>query len=85
MSISITIPDTVLDSARIPRSRLKEELLNEISYTLYARGITSMGAARKLAKVDKWTFLEGLAERSIERHYDEAELKEDIEYAAGHQ
>jgi len=37
-----------------------------------------------LAKIDKWEFLEGLAERGIERHYNEAELKEDITYANSH-
>jgi predicted HTH domain antitoxin len=36
-----------------------------------------MGTARKLARIDKWKFLDGLAERGIERHYHEAELKED--------
>jgi len=81
MAISITIPDDVLESAKIPRSALKQELLKEMAFALYSRGITSMGTARKLAKIDKWKFLEGLAERGIERHYNEAELKEDITYA----
>ena len=84
MAISITIPDDVLESAKIPRSELKQELLKEMAFALYSRGITSMGTARKLAKIDKWLFLEGLAERGIERHYNEAELKEDIAYANSH-
>jgi len=84
MAISITIPDDVLESAKIPRSELKQELLKEMAFALYSRGITSMGTARKLAKIDKWMFLEGLAERGIERHYNEAELKEDIAYANSH-
>lgn len=84
MAISITIPDDVLESAKIPRSELKQELLKEMAFALYSRGITSLGTARKLAKIDKWMFLEGLAERGIERHYNEAELKEDIAYANSH-
>jgi predicted HTH domain antitoxin len=84
MAISITIPDDVLESAKIPRSELKQELLKEMAFALYSRGITSMGTARKLAKIDKWKFLEGLAARGIERHYNEAELKEDIAYANSH-
>ena len=84
MAISITIPDDVLESAKIPRSELKQELLKEMAFALYSRGITSMGTARKLAKIDKWKFLEGLAERGIERHCNEAELKEDIAYANSH-
>jgi predicted HTH domain antitoxin len=81
MSLSITIPDDVIESSKIPRAELKHELLKEMAFALYSRGITSMGTARKLAKIDKWQFLEGLANRGIERHYNEAELKEDIAYA----
>jgi len=81
VSLSITIPDDVLETAKIPRSELKQELIKEMAFALYSRGITSMGTARKLAKIDKWKFLEGLTERGIERHYNEAELKEDIGYA----
>lgn len=84
MAISITIPDDVLESAKILRRELKQELLKEMAFALYSRGITSMGTARKLAKIDKWKFLEGLAERGIERNYNEAELKEDITYANSH-
>jgi len=84
MAISITIPENVLESTKIPRSQLKQELLKEVAFALYSRGITSMGTARKLAQVDKWEFLKGIAERSIERHYNEAELIEDISYANRH-
>lgn len=55
-----------------------------MAFALYSRGITSMGTARKLARIDKWKFLDGLAERGIERHYNEAELKEDTAYANSH-
>jgi predicted HTH domain antitoxin len=84
MAISITIPEKVLESAKIPRNQLKQELLKELAFALYSRGITSMGTARKLAQIDKWEFLKGIAERSIERHYNEAELVEDITYANRH-
>ncbi len=84
MSLSISIPDDVLESVKLPRSELKQELLKEVAFALYSRGITSMGTARKFAKIDKWKFLEGLAERGIERHYNEAELKEDRAYANRH-
>lgn len=84
MPLTITIPDDLLASARLPRSELKQALLKEMAFALYDRGISSMGVARRLAKIDKWEFLQGLGERGIERHYDEAELREDITYAAGH-
>ena len=84
MALSITIPDDVLESAKIPRNKLRQELLKEMAFALYSRGITSMGTARKLARIDKWKFLEGFAERGIERHYNESELKEDTAYANSH-
>ncbi len=40
-----------------------------------------MGTARRLAALDKWAFLDGLAERGIERHYGDQEFDEDIRYA----
>ena len=66
MAISIRIPENVLESTKIPRSQLKQELLKEMAFALYSRGMTSMGTARKLAQIDKWEFLKGIAERSIE-------------------
>ncbi len=83
MSLVINIPNDILESAKIPRAEFKQTLYQEMAFALYARGIASLGSARKLSKLDKWTFLDGLAERGIERHYYETELKEDIAYAAG--
>lgn len=64
---------------------MKQVLCREMAFALYARGMASMGAARRLSKLDKWEFLDGLAERRIERHYYDLEIKEDIEYATGRQ
>jgi len=83
MSLSITIPNDIVESAKIPRAEIKQTLCREMAFVLYARGLTSLGSARKLARLDKYAFIEGLAERGIERHYFETELKEDIAYAAG--
>ena len=52
-----------------------------MAFALYGRGLLSMGSSRRLAKLDKWAFLDGLAERQIERHYSKSELDEDIDYA----
>jgi len=40
-----------------------------------------MGVARRYAGLNKWAFLEGLAQRGIKRHYDTDELNEDLAYA----
>ena len=82
MTLSIEIPDDILQTAKLPPDRAKEEITKEIAFSLYQRKIISMGNARKLAGLDKWTFIEGLAERGIERHYTEQELEEDIRYGS---
>lgn len=50
----------------------------EMAFSFYQRRLLSMGNARKLAGLDKWAFIEGLAERGIDRHYFEQELQEDL-------
>lgn len=40
-----------------------------------------MGIARKLAGLTRWEFIEGLAERGIQRHYYEKDAGEDVKYA----
>ena len=78
MSLSIEIPEEILQSAKLPPDKIKQELTKEIAFSLYQRKIISMGNARKLAEMDKWSFIEGLTERGIERHYSEQELEEDL-------
>jgi predicted HTH domain antitoxin len=81
MAITLRIPDEIASAIKLPHKQLDWQLAIEMAYALYARGLVSMGTARRLAKLDKWAFLEGLAERQIERHYSEHELEEDIDYA----
>lgn len=38
MALSITIPDDVLESAKIPRNVLKQELLKEMAFALFSTG-----------------------------------------------
>jgi len=81
MSLILHIPDEILESLNIPLEKVKKELQKELAFLLYQRGLASMGVARKLAGISKWEFIEGLAERGIERHYTEKELQEDLDYA----
>ena len=81
MSITLTIPDDVIQSLKLPRQRIEAELKQEMAFALYQRGLASMGVARRYAELDKWAFLDGLAQRGIARHYAEEELNEDIAYA----
>ena len=81
MTLTLSIPDDILAAIKLPRKQLDRQLIMEMAFTLYARGLASMGTARRLAALDKWAFLDGLAERGIERHYGDQELDEDIRYA----
>ena len=85
MAVTLTIPDDVLITIKLPRTRIEPELRKEVAFTLYERGLTSMGVARRFAKLTKWEFIEGLAERGIQRHYYDTEADEDIEYARNYQ
>ena len=53
----------------------------ELALALYARDILSFGKARELAALSKHEFHTLLGEREIPRHYTEAELAEDLDYA----
>lgn len=81
MTLTLIIPDDVLGSLKLPRERMEVELKQEMAFTLYERGLSSMGVARRYAAMNKWAFLDGLAKRGIQRHYSENELDEDIDYA----
>ncbi len=81
MTITLRIPDEIASAIKLPRRQLDQQLAVEMAFALYGRGLLSMGSSRRLAKLDKWAFLDGLAERQIERHYSKSELDEDIDYA----
>ena len=80
MSMTLNIPDDIVAAIKWPRHPLARQLLVEMAFALYGRGLASMGSPRRLAALDNGSFLEGLAERHIERHYGENELAEDIDY-----
>ncbi len=85
MALTLTIPDEVLETLKMPKDRVEEELKKELGFLLYYHGLASMGIARKLAGLTKWEFIEGLAKRGMQRHYTEKELQEDIDYVKGSQ
>ncbi len=85
MALVLTIPDEILETIKLPKKQVEKELLKELAFLLYERELASMGVARRLSGLTKWDFIEGLAERGIQRHYDKKELGEDLKYAKGSQ
>lgn len=83
MGLQLHIPDSVLQSIRLPEERLTQELLKELAVALYAQGLLSFGKARELASMGKYEFSRLLGERRIPRHYGWQELEDDLTYARG--
>jgi len=79
--MQLSIPESVIQSIRLPENRIEAELLKELAIALYAQVLLSFGKARELANLDHRQFSQLLGERNIPRHYSEAELEEDFNYA----
>jgi predicted HTH domain antitoxin len=80
--MQISIPDSVLQSIRLPEKRLESELLKELAISLYQQELLSFGKARELANLGHYEFSQLLGERGINRHYTQQELEEDFNYAS---
>jgi len=78
-AINIQIPKDVVLAAKIPHKRLKEEMKRELAVHLYREGILPLGAARRLAGMEKVDFHFFLGQRKVERHYDIDDYKKDLE------
>lgn len=74
MSITITIPDSVMTSARISETELKQE----IALMLYQQSRLTLSQARKLADMSRPEFKHLIASRKISI-YDVAEFEKDLE------
>ena len=83
MSLSLPIPDSVVQAVRLPENRLQAEMLLELAIALYAQDMLSFGKARELAGLGKYEFGQVLGQRGIVRHYGAAELEDDLAYARG--
>jgi predicted HTH domain antitoxin len=81
--LTLEIPGEVLDAVRLPRNEIEREFRKELALALYQRGALSFGKARLLAQMTYWEFGELLGQRRVLRHYTDADLDEDIEYALG--
>ncbi len=79
--VVIKVPRDVVLAAKVPEEEFERVARVELAIALYARGILSLGQARKLSGLSKWDFLEELAKRGIERHYTREELEDDLAFA----
>lgn len=80
---SIDLPPDVLDAIAAPPDEREPIVRQELAVSLYREGYLSFGKARELAGLSKADFHRLLGERNVERHYTDADLALDIEYARG--
>jgi predicted HTH domain antitoxin len=73
--MSITIPDEILDSARLTPA----EALQELAIALFQKEKLTLGQASRLAGMDRLRFQHLLASRGIPLHYDVTELEADLQ------
>ena len=81
MTIELRIPDSVVETMRLPEEDMGGQLLVELAVALYTRGILSFGKARDLASLSHVEFARLLGRRGVVRHYGQSELEDDLEYA----
>lgn len=74
MSITIELPQEILEAAHITVPEIKREL----ALQLYAQGRLSLGKARELADMSLWQFRHLLATRHIPIDYDAAEVDDEV-------
>ncbi len=83
MSITVTIPDSVAQSLRLPEPEVEIRLRRELAVALYTQAILPLGKAAELAGMTRIDFGELIGERGIPRHYSQEDLNADIAYARG--
>lgn len=72
--MSVTIPDEILQTARMT----EEELRQELAVLLFQKERLTAGQASRLAGMDRLRFQHLLASRGIPLHYDLEEFEQDL-------
>jgi len=85
MKLTLEVPSDVLEAVKLPPAEVEKELRKELALALYQREVLSLGKARVLAQMSRREFEELLGQRRILRHYTDADLEEDVQYAFGSQ
>jgi predicted HTH domain antitoxin len=79
--VQLSIPESIIQSIRLPENRIEAELLKELAIALYSQELLSFGKACELSNLDYRQFSQLLGDRNILRHYSKTELAEDLDYA----
>jgi predicted HTH domain antitoxin len=81
MALHLDIPESIVQSLRLPAAEIEPRLRAELAVGLYAQGILSFGKASELAEIPRIAFADLLGQRNIPRHYTDEDLAQDLAYA----
>ena len=70
-----------MDAIAAPPDEREPIVRQELAVSLYREDYLSFGTARELAGLSKHEFHRLLGDRKVERHYTEADLAADTDYA----
>jgi len=65
MTVTLDIPDSVIQGLRVPEGEVPERLRLELALALYAQGALSLGKAAELAGMSRLPFGELAGERAF--------------------
>jgi predicted HTH domain antitoxin len=80
MELTLKISSQIAEAIKLPEHQKEPQLFIELAVILYQQSILSFGKARELANLSKWDFDAELAKRKIERHYEQEDLQNDLDY-----
>lgn len=76
--LSLSIPDSVLHSLKLPEKSLQKDLLRLLAVKLYEKGALGLGKASELAGINRTEFMQLLTEEQVHLNYDDEELERDL-------
>ncbi len=78
MQITMNIPDSLVQTIKLPEEEIAVRLHIELALRLYRKKLLNFGKARTLANMTYWDFYELLGKEGIERNYNASDLNDDL-------
>jgi len=75
----MNIPDTVVQTIKLPEEEISARLRVELAIRLYRKGLLNFGKSRTLANMKYWDFYELLGKEGVERTYGVNDLNDDLQ------
>lgn len=76
--LSLSIPDSVLHSLKLPEKTVQQDLMKLLAVKLYEKGALGLGKASELCGADRTEFLHFLKDEHVYLNFDDAELDRDL-------